>query len=107
MDAVENLLRRQRTNLSRLIERIADFQCAHSFDKLAQKIVINFVVDKKSFSCDARLTAVDRSRFNGSRECRFEFRARYDYERVASADLEYSFFYFGRGRARDGAPRAF
>src|ERR1700676_4110018 len=106
MDAVENLLRRQRTNLSRLVERIADFQRAHSFDKLAQKNVVNFVGNKKSLSCDARLTAVDRSRFNGSRECAFEIRARHDDERVAAAELEHSFFDFTRGDARDCASRA-
>src|ERR1700736_1620721 len=105
MDAVENLLRRQRTNLSRLVERIADFQRAHSFDKLAQKIVVNCVSNKKSFSGDARLTAVDRSCFNGSRKCAFEISARHDDERVAAAELEHSFFDFARGRARDGASR--
>src|ERR1700730_5795397 len=105
MDAVENLLRSQRTNLSRLVEWITDFQRAHSFDKLAQKNVVNFVGNKKSLSCDARLTAVDRSGFNGSSKCAFEIRARHDDERVAAAELEDSFFNFARGCAGDSAAR--
>src|ERR1700681_2225788 len=105
MDAVENLLRSQRTNLSRLVEWITDFQRAHSFDKLAQKNVVNFVGNKKSLSCDARLTAADRSRFIGSSECASEMRARHDDERVAAAELEHSFFDFARGCAGDSAAR--
>src|ERR1700676_3194906 len=103
MEAVENLRRREWADLGCFIQRVANFQRAHSFDKLAQENVVNSIGNKKSLSCDARLTAVDRSRFNGSRECAFEISARHDDERVAAAELEDSFFDFARGCAGDSA----
>ena len=103
--AVENLFRGERADLSRLIERIADFQRAHSLDKLIEKLVVNLVGDEKSFCRDARLAAVDRARFDRGGKGAFEICARHDDERIAAAELEHALFDFARGRARDRAAR--
>src|SRR5260370_31474679 len=101
MDAVENLLRREWADLGCFIQRVANFKRAHSFDELPKEVVVNFVGNEKSLSCDARLTAVDCPRLDCSRERRFEIRARHDDEGVAAAELEHSFFDFARGCAAD------
>src|ERR1700726_2895545 len=106
MDSVENLLRREWADLGCFIQRVANFKCAHCFDESPNEFVVNFVRHKKSFCCDAGLSAIDYASLDCSRECAFEISAWHDDQRVTAAELKHSFFDFARGGARDSASRA-
>ena len=85
MHALQDLFRRQRTDLRRLVKWIADFQRAHVLNELVKKPVVNFVGNEKPLPGDARLAAVNRARFDGSCKRRFEIRARHHNEGIAAA----------------------
>ena len=107
MHAFQDVFRRKRTDLSRLVERIANFQFAHALHELLKKSVVNFVGDRKPLRCDARLSAVNGARFDCSFERRFEIRTWHHNERIAATQLEHALFDLPRSNARDFAPGFF
>src|SRR5207237_8942925 len=94
--AVQNLFGREWPDLGRFVKWIAHFQRAHLLDELLQKTVVNFVGDEKSFRRDTRLAGVDRARFDGSSDRKFEIGAWHDDERIAATELEHGLFNFAR-----------
>ena len=103
MHAVPDLFGCERTNLGRLVKRIADFQAAHSGDEFLQKLVVDLVGDEETFCRDAGLTTVDRARCHRRRDRVFEVGARHHDECVAAAEFEHAFFDVARGDAGHGA----
>lgn len=106
IQAEQNCFGRKRTDFGRLIERVADLERAHSFDKFLQKIIVDFVRDDETFRRDARLARIDRARFHSDGECLVHIRTGHHDERIASAELEHALLDFARGDTGDGAARA-
>src|SRR5205814_8118084 len=101
--ALKNVFRRQRSDLGRFVEWIADLQCAHTFDKLPKKFIVNFVRDEKPLRRNAGLAIINCARFDCSSQCCFEIAARHDDERIASTQLEHTFLDVACGGAGDRA----
>ena len=53
MNAVSNVVVRQRPDFGTFVERISDFEGSHLFDKLAEELVVDLVDDEESFGRDA------------------------------------------------------
>ena len=53
MHALKNVFCRQGSDLGRFVEWITDLQCAHTFDKLPKKFIVDFVRDQKPFRRNA------------------------------------------------------
>ena len=105
--ALQNLFSRERPDLSRLIQRIADFQRTHAFNKLPNKFVVNLVRDEKPLRRDARLATVNCPCFDCGAERGFEIGARHHNERIAPAEFEHTFLDVPRGEAGNRASRFF
>src|SRR5204863_9964489 len=97
------LLARRWAEFSCWMKGIADFQRAHSFDELAQKVVIDPVRDEEAFAGAARLAGIDRARLDRGGERRFEVGAWHHDKRIASAELKHRFLNLARRRARHRA----
>src|SRR2546426_11489118 len=106
MYAIQNAFCRERTYFRGFIERIPNFESAHSFDELLQEFVVDLVGDKKSFRGNARLTGVDRACFHARGHGRFKIGARHDNEGIASAELEHAFLDLARSNAGDSTAGA-
>ena len=107
MHVFQDLFCCQRPDLGRLVKWIADFQRAHALNELVKKPVVNLVGNEEPLPGDARLAAVNGTRFDRGCKRRFEIRARHHNEGVAAAELEHTLFDLPRCRARHCASRFF
>src|SRR3954453_1001105 len=79
---------RQRANIGLRVERIAEFQRLHPFDKSALELVRNRFGNDETFGRDARLPVVDDASIHRSRNRRLQIGARHHDEWIAPAQLK-------------------
>src|SRR5205814_6350962 len=68
--------------------------------ELVEKLIVDFVCNKESLCCNARLSGVNGAGFDRGAECAFEIRAGHHDKGVAASKLEHTFLDLPCSRAR-------
>src|SRR3989449_3915440 len=106
LDVLEDLFRGERTDVRRVVLRVADLEGAHALDESLLELGGDLLVHDEPLGRDAALPGVLHARRHGDLRCLVEIRAGENDERIAAAQLEDRLLELRARSRRDAAARS-